>query len=513
MMNDENSARNHLEASNADGEFSKASVKGFEKLIQEREHWRTEALRFTEEVTRLQYQVSSMKEEKDAKDLLIESMKRDEQVFNNRISAMTTEHRELKNHWLAEKSDLQSRLFQVQALNTQIHGTLKKKEKDYEKLQSQLSKLVKDSGRGAPKAAITVSVPLKKAFSQESSGERTASAASLLRDAELIALRNTLSALNKDNTALKTSIEELQDELVRLRVIDVPVTVPTEAVSIITEKIVSASPAKSTSEFSSSSVSTPSANEPTTTTSIAAEPTTPGVRSVRWLIDQTHTAVKQLRDRAVLVASNQLSESTDRPASTQNNSLEATQAVVGLKARLTEALRVIEEQDRLIHEALLGKLPGQLQPDAPPAEVVWEDTMNSEFALLADQDEYDLYEKQGPEARRLSASAKKLRRRSLRNSYLSAQTTASNVTAALDTKMGKNTSKNSSRRESFSLEDFEADLFPPASPDTLQLLEKSGWQLPKGSFMLPSNSLGPKDRTSLGGNAAAPLVRPEVLEF
>lgn len=428
---------------------------------------------------------------------------------------MTTEYRELKNHWLAEKSDLQSRLFQVQALNTQIHGTLKKKEKDYEKLQSQLSKLVKDSGRGAPKAAITVSVPLKKAFSQESSGERTASAASLLRDVELIALRNTLTALNKDNTALKTSIEELQDELVRLRVIDVPVTVPTEAVPIITEKVVSASPVKSTSESSSSSVSTPSANEPTTTTSIAAEPTTPGVRSVRWLIDQTHTAVKQLRDRAVLVASNQLSEFADRPASTQNNSLEATQAVVGLKARLTEALRVIEEQDRLIHEALLGKLPGQLQPDAPPAEVVWEDAMNSEFALLADQDEYDLneYEKQGPEARRLSASAKKLRRRSLRNSYLSAQTTASNATAALDTKMSKNTSKNSSRRESFSLEDFEADLFPPASPDTLQLLEKSGWQLPKGSFMLPSNSLGPKDRTSLGGNAAAPLVRPEVLEF
>lgn len=44
--------------------------------LSKREHWRTEALRFTDEVTRLQNQVAALKEEKEVKDLLIESMKK-----------------------------------------------------------------------------------------------------------------------------------------------------------------------------------------------------------------------------------------------------------------------------------------------------------------------------------------------------------------------------------------------------------------------------------------------------
>lgn len=510
MINDENIAQNNLENNDGDPTATKASIKGFEKLIQEREHWRTEALRFTEEVTRLQIQLQNLKDEREAKDLLIDAMKRDEQVFNNRISALTSEHRDLKNHWLAEKSDLQSRLFQVQALNTQIHGTLKKKEKDYEKLQSQMSKLVKDSGRGAPKPSITISVPLKKAFSQDQNDKNPSAVTSLLRDAELCALRNTLTAVNKDNAALKLSIEELQEELVRLRVIDGPISASDPSQSIkekeeLEDSCIVNSKSLKTNEVAPAS---PIASDDVSCVS-QVEPATPGVRSVRWLIDQTHSAVKQLRDRASVVANNQL-PLTSAATQDTNQPQSQTLAVVSLKARLTEALRVIEEQDRLIHEALLGKLPGQLQPDAQPAEVVWEDPAHSEFALLADTADFDLTE--DDEVKQLTASATKLRRRSLRTASLATNSSHSN-----------NVSKNNSRRESFSLEDFEAELFPPASPETMQLLEKGGWQLPKNSFFLPphppsAHAATRRERLSLGGNVLSKdnstfLVKPEVLDF
>lgn len=399
---------------------------------------------------------------------------------------MSTEHRELKNHWLAEKSDLQTRLFQVQVLNTQIHGTLKKKEKDHERLQSQLSKLVKDSTRGAPKAVMTISVPLKKAFSQESSSSSGASAQSLLRDAEIGALRNTLTAVSKDNAALRTSIEELQSELVRLRVIEAPQP-NAEDDEKTSEPVTSAFSPKTTPVKESSVSAAP-----------AVTPCTPGVRSVRWLIDQTHTAVKQLRDRTDLIATNRLVPSAGGAAASDG---QTAQTMASLKQRLTEALRVIEEQDRLIHEALLGKLPGQLHPDARPAEVVWEDAVPTEFGLEEEETAEDA------EVRMLTASARKLRRRSLRTSSLTRPESGQLPM-----------SSDSSRRESFSLEDFEAELFPPASPDTLQLLEKGGWQLPRGAFFLPPHAPSMaaqthRERMSLGGgpqikgqDAPAPVV-------
>lgn len=310
-----------------------------------------EATRFTDEVTRLQSQVATLKEDKDSKDLLVESLRRDEQVLNNRLSAMVQEHRELKNHWLAEKSDLQTRLFQIQALNTQVQGTLKKKDKDYDKLQAQLSKLVKDAGRGAAKPSITVSVPLKKAFSQESS---STTAAALLKDAEVISLRNSLSALGKDNATLKASMEALQQELVRLQVLDGPLVAPTPAVPIAVEKVSAA--AKEDPSPTEAEAETPPSSplrvitKPEEQSEVPLPPLTPGVRSVRWLIDQTNTAVKELRQRADIVASNQLQSKPAKSSAVAESSEATQQSIVTLKERLTEALKVIEEQDRLIHE-------------------------------------------------------------------------------------------------------------------------------------------------------------------
>lgn len=51
------------------------------------------------------------------------------------MSALKAEQRDLKCLWLSEKGELESRCFQLQALQTQIQGTLRKKEKDYDRLQ------------------------------------------------------------------------------------------------------------------------------------------------------------------------------------------------------------------------------------------------------------------------------------------------------------------------------------------------------------------------------------------
>lgn len=130
--------------------------------------------------------------------------------LNSKISAMTTEHREVRNHWLTEKSDLEGRMFQMQGLNTTMQGmlfhpkfpvvficilgTMKKKEKDFEKLQNQYAKLVKDNERGN-KAVIQLSQPLRKGITQSTSDLAKATSITLLRDAEVMAARNAATHL------------------------------------------------------------------------------------------------------------------------------------------------------------------------------------------------------------------------------------------------------------------------------------------------------------------------------
>lgn len=99
----------------------------------------------------------------------------------------------MKNHWLAEKNDLQTRIFQVQALNTQATGSLKKKEKDFVLLQNQLAKIVKDSSKGQTKPSIVMSLPVRKNLSQDSA---PVSGAALLKDAEMQAAKKTITALD-----------------------------------------------------------------------------------------------------------------------------------------------------------------------------------------------------------------------------------------------------------------------------------------------------------------------------
>jgi predicted nuclease with TOPRIM domain len=148
----------------------------------------------------------------------------------------------VKNQFLKEKNDLQTRFFQIRDLNTQLSGTMKKKEKDFDKLQNQMSKVVKDAAKAA-KASI-VSVPLKKSLVQETSANVTPGKSlllpylimnsilffiyidvamklclgtALLKDAEVSSLRNTLTALTNENLTLRSSMTVLQEEVSSLQ--------------------------------------------------------------------------------------------------------------------------------------------------------------------------------------------------------------------------------------------------------------------------------------------------------
>jgi predicted nuclease with TOPRIM domain len=109
----------------------------------------------------------------------------------NKMAATAEEQRKLRNHWLAEKNDLEKRCFQLQGLNTQYEGTMRKKDKEYDKLQIQLAKLVKDSQRGQ-KSVITLTKPLPKNLTDPS---KIAPPAPTLKDMELAEAKATIANL------------------------------------------------------------------------------------------------------------------------------------------------------------------------------------------------------------------------------------------------------------------------------------------------------------------------------
>jgi hypothetical protein len=103
---------------------------------------------------------------------------------------MIEEHREAKNHWLCEKNELLSRCLQIQALQTQCQGSLRKREKEYERLHEQLERIVtKESVRGKG-SSIVISKPLPRNLSSQSS---TKSAS--IKDAELFVKEQSLRSL------------------------------------------------------------------------------------------------------------------------------------------------------------------------------------------------------------------------------------------------------------------------------------------------------------------------------
>jgi hypothetical protein len=390
----------------------------------------------------------------------------------SRISALTLEHREVKNHWLTEKSELQTRNFQMQALNTQYAGSLKKKEKDFEKLQNQLAKTVKDANKAQAKPAIVMSLPVKKNLSQGAA--EPGSALTILKDAEMQAAKKTIITLDvscavrsslpvacpgrlvltavtfcvmqAENHVLRASVESLQESMDELNAAFEAAVQQSEAktrqqlesilhehaaalhekedqlhalqhqlTQLLTERdaqhvrtaavsncpvipetsepekeVVQAAlpqppapPATPAAAKTHIEFMSPSHLRSTVKFKVAATPGsiakrylegTPGARPVQWVVEQANTEVKRLRARAEQIARGEAGAaavaSLDGYAAWTElgraAEIEAAGTCAGagahalwrmklhsMKLRLSEALLVIQEQDRLIHSGII----------------------------------------------------------------------------------------------------------------------------------------------------------------
>lgn len=64
--------------------------------------------------------INTLSKNRDNDANIIEELRGDVTNTNNKIAMMSVEHREVRAHWIQEKSQLESRLFQMQALKTQV---------------------------------------------------------------------------------------------------------------------------------------------------------------------------------------------------------------------------------------------------------------------------------------------------------------------------------------------------------------------------------------------------------
>eukprot|EP01039_Chlorochromonas_danica_P002394 gene2394-2626_t len=329
----------------------------------------------------------------------IQDLLLDQRHLHEKISAMMEDQRTVKNHWLAEKADLQSRLFQVQALNTQYLGSMKKKEKDYEKLQNHLAKVIKDIQK-TPKASATLSSSSTSTTSSSSSTTTSSSSSTLmttalkknlsqdqtnpivqqlLKDAEVQALKSRLKGLEKENTFFRETITQLEGQVATLQ-------------TQVTETLL-ALPQQQQEEEQEEEEGVVVVVERSTATAVVAVPQTPQAPTPAMRTCGTVMATPSFK-------------------------------VSSLQKKLSEALVVIQEQDRLIRQALLGQLPTTEEGNGN----------NSKALVWESEEDLDL---------------------DLENEVPSNQQQPFDIDALMNMK--------------------DSDFLPPASPETLEVLQAFGW--------------------------------------
>ncbi len=296
-------------------------------------------------------QVTTLKKEKEASNNALHVLKNDITVCNNKYSTLSNESRQLKMQWLAEKNDLEARVFQTISLNTQLQGSLRKKEKDFEKLQTQLLKLVKDTSRAKP--MITVSKPLLKNSSQVKSGT--------IKDAELEAYISTNQLLEKENLVLRSNIDKLKQTMQDLKqqfdqnvdILEKSKQKDRENIANLRNQLLELEKNQLNVGIKSGEPSIVPVSLPSESSENSSEYTflsTPGsakgtsniedYSKIDWVITEANTEIKRLRTRSDTINQSMLT--------TESNQLQV---------QLHEALNIIKEQDKLIHLALVGALP------------------------------------------------------------------------------------------------------------------------------------------------------------
>jgi hypothetical protein len=142
----------------------------------------------SEENAELRRQLQSLERSHEVQTAQLEVSRQDYNNINSRLMVFQAEMLQRKTQWSAEKSELESKVFQALSLQQSTLGTMRKKEKDFDTIQSQLMKHVRDSQKGQ-KSVITVTKALPRTWNStkpEGGGS--------LRDAEMTAVQANLTA-------------------------------------------------------------------------------------------------------------------------------------------------------------------------------------------------------------------------------------------------------------------------------------------------------------------------------
>jgi len=166
----------------------------FGEVLEEKNKVTIQNRKLMDDYSRVRTQLNAHIRDKQSHSDLLASMRQEVRATQGRVAALQQEQRENRNRWVEEKADLENKVFQMLAVQTQVQGSLRKKEKDHEKLQAQLTKAVRESNK-ASKSMIQISKPIKQNSSQKNTAERVEANAAALRATEVASLRNYVHQL------------------------------------------------------------------------------------------------------------------------------------------------------------------------------------------------------------------------------------------------------------------------------------------------------------------------------
>jgi len=106
----------------------------FERAIQEGDRARFQVQELLDENQSTHTRCLQLEKEQERLKTVIEATHQEVASHANRITALQAEHREMRNHWMCEKNELEAKYFQIQALLTQTKAATIKKEKGATKL-------------------------------------------------------------------------------------------------------------------------------------------------------------------------------------------------------------------------------------------------------------------------------------------------------------------------------------------------------------------------------------------
>jgi len=344
---------------------------------EEEGRWQAQCTFLVEEVTKLRNQSQSAKRDLERSEQQITLLMNENAGATGKMLAMQSEHREAKNGWLAAKTSAEAKVNELNAVLTGKDALFRKKEQEFIRLQNTLESVNKKDGAKKAKECdvrlFHISKPMPKNLSQQ-----VKPSASLL-DIELQALRSTNKSVQEENAQIRAAamseVHSLTQQLTacqrRLELQQTHFTAQLQAQQEAANALLAAATkAQKSAAISTSSTTAPPRTPctPLSPRASAAAPGsiakkylagTPGAKPVDWVVAQANTEVKKLRSRAEILSRRRRKQACEGGDETEEMEEEAGSISAyrceELEAMLAEALAVIVEQDRLIHEALVSE--------------------------------------------------------------------------------------------------------------------------------------------------------------